>query len=71
MSPEGFEPTISTGERLQTYDLDRAVTGTDQKLLQLRGKFSHQPHWLQLRQQVEALEEASCLSCTPNSRNFS
>jgi len=24
----GFEPTISTGERPQTYTLDRAATGT-------------------------------------------
>ena len=28
MPPVGFEPTISTGERLQTYALDRAATGT-------------------------------------------
>jgi len=28
MSPVGFEPTISAGERLQTDDLDSAVTGT-------------------------------------------
>jgi hypothetical protein len=28
MLPVGFEPTISAGERLQTYALDRAVTGT-------------------------------------------
>jgi hypothetical protein len=28
MSPVGFEPTISAGERPQTYALDRAVTGT-------------------------------------------
>jgi hypothetical protein len=26
MSPVGFEPTISAGERPQTYVLDRAVT---------------------------------------------
>jgi len=25
----GFEPTISAGERPQTYALERAVTGTD------------------------------------------
>ena len=25
----GFEPTISAGERQQTYALDRAATGTD------------------------------------------
>ena len=29
MSPVGFEPTISAGERVQTYALDRATTGTD------------------------------------------
>ena len=27
MSPVGFEPTVSAGERLQTYALDRAATG--------------------------------------------
>jgi hypothetical protein len=27
MPPVGFEPTISAGERLQTYTLDRAATG--------------------------------------------
>ena len=28
MPPVGFEPTISAGERLQTYALDRAATGS-------------------------------------------
>ena len=28
MTPVRFEPTISVGERLQTYALDRAATGT-------------------------------------------
>jgi len=28
MSPLGFKPTISSGERSQTYALDRAATGT-------------------------------------------
>ena len=28
MPPVGFEPTISAGERPQTYPLDRAATGT-------------------------------------------
>ena len=28
MPPVGFEPTISAGERLQTYALDHAATGT-------------------------------------------
>jgi hypothetical protein len=27
MPPAGFEPTITESERLQTYALDRAVTG--------------------------------------------
>jgi len=29
MPSVGFEPTISAGERLQTYALDRAATRTD------------------------------------------
>jgi len=29
MSPAGLEPTISAGERPQTYALDRAATTTD------------------------------------------
>jgi len=28
MPPVGFEPTISAGERPQTYTFDRAATGT-------------------------------------------
>ena len=28
----GFEPTISAGERPQTYALDRAATGTGNKI---------------------------------------
>jgi len=32
MPPVGFEPTISAGERLQTYALDRAVTGTGTRI---------------------------------------
>ena len=36
MPPVGFEPTISAGERLQTYALDRAATGTDCHLNTLR-----------------------------------
>jgi len=38
MPPVGFEPTISAGERPQTYTLDRAATGTG-KLLHLVGRF--------------------------------
>ena len=29
MSPAGFEPTVSAGERPQTYALDSAATGTE------------------------------------------
>ena len=32
MTPVGFEPTISAGERPQTYALDRAATGTGANL---------------------------------------
>ena len=28
MLPVGFEPTVSAGERSQTYPLERAATGT-------------------------------------------
>ena len=28
MPPVGFEPTVSAGDRPQTYALDRAATGT-------------------------------------------
>ena len=31
MPPVGFEPTISAGERPQTYVLDRAATGIDKQ----------------------------------------
>ena len=32
MHPVGFEPTVSAGERPQTYALDRAATGTGMKI---------------------------------------
>jgi len=32
MPPVGLEPTFSAGERLQTYALDRAATGTGSAL---------------------------------------
>ena len=35
MPPAGFEPTISAGERPQTYALDRAAIGTGKKKEQL------------------------------------
>jgi hypothetical protein len=33
MFPAGLEPTISVGERPQTYALERAATGTSYKLI--------------------------------------
>jgi len=33
MTPAGIEPTISAGERTQTYVLDRAATGTGGRLI--------------------------------------
>ena len=35
MPPVGFEPTISAGERPQTYALDGAATGTGATILVL------------------------------------
>ena len=40
MPPVGFEPTISAGERPQTYALDRAATVTD---TQTSTKIKYQP----------------------------
>ena len=39
MPPVGFEPTISAGERSQTYALDRAATGTGGILVLTVAKF--------------------------------
>ena len=35
MPPVGFEPTVSAGERPQTYALDRAATGDGPKHVEL------------------------------------
>ena len=35
MPPVGFEPTISADERLHTYALDRATTGTGPLAIEL------------------------------------
>jgi hypothetical protein len=40
----GFESTISAGEQLQTYALDRAATGTGEIKLLIIVYF----HWLQI-----------------------
>ena len=39
MSPVGFEPTISAGERPQTYAVDREATRTDSKVILLLVKY--------------------------------
>ena len=36
MPPVGLEPTISAGERPQTYALDRASTETDKRYIMLQ-----------------------------------
>jgi len=36
MLPVGFEPTVSAGERPQTYALDRAATGTGSTVVLVR-----------------------------------
>ena len=42
MPPVGFEPTISAGERPQTYALDRAATGTGVEDLYVRQRYKAQ-----------------------------
>jgi hypothetical protein len=37
-APVGFEPTISAGERAQTYALDRAATGTGHQAVKKKVK---------------------------------
>ena len=41
MPAVGFEPTISAGERSQTYALDRAATGTGMLVIQFTFKVFH------------------------------
>ena len=36
MPPVGIEPTVSAGERPQTYALDRAATGTGDEIKRAR-----------------------------------
>ena len=44
MPPVGFEPTISAGERPQTYALDRAATGTGLTFRRLMSTIVDVPH---------------------------
>ena len=48
MPPVEFEPTISAGERPQTYALDRAATGTGNVVIILTelSLFIHSIHFL-------------------------
>ena len=43
MPPVGFELKISAGERLQTYTLDRAATGTGPLIVYSTRSYSKQP----------------------------
>jgi len=64
MPPVGFEPTISAGDRPQTYALDRAATGTGTFLL-------HKLHivWQETRHNTLILKLSVCPS-TDNSSIF-
>ena len=59
MPPVGFEPTISAGERPQTYVLDRAATGTGRHLI-YRCKFAVLPF----------LVRTKCTETSHNIRGF-
>jgi len=68
MPPAGFEPTISAGERPQTYALDRAATGTDNilysSLKYFRSGVHKFPKHLGATSKLRApefLHEASCV----------
>ena len=52
----GFEPTISAGERPQTYALDRAATGTGRKKIVLTYLF-------QVKGQVQGTGSFELLLC--------
>jgi hypothetical protein len=39
MPPAGLEPTVAAGERPQTNALDRAATGTGERLITLQKSF--------------------------------
>jgi len=63
--PMGFEPTIPTGERPQTYALDRAASNLLDKLtvLQLVNKF---PTFYVTQRFITAFTSACHLSLSPN-----
>ena len=85
MPPVGFEPTVSAGERPQTYALDRAATGTDSVYLSeiitkateaLREVFDrlHARDSLQLSQSLQTIvsdsPKAWWLSCVSPARQL-
>ena len=45
MHPVGFEPTISAGERPQTYALDRTATGTGEPIIKTTKYETRQFKW--------------------------
>ena len=54
----------------QPKGVPRGISQDYPKLLQLRGKISHQLHRLQLRQEVEALQNAGCKPSNTNRCNI-
>ena len=63
----GFEPTISAGERLQTYALDCMATGTGHIITiqryKINGQSIHIPQNFNLHQQCCKSLKFHCLSC--------
>ena len=53
MSPVGFEPKISAGERPKTYALDRAATG----LAELIKYSRNSPHFMEPAGSLRCLQE--------------
>ena len=67
MPPVGFEPTISAGERPQTYALDCAATGAGKWWTLLLNKLMFCVHLLFLRRAqlyVAFTEQANAISAT-------
>ena len=57
MPPVGFEPTISAGERPQTYALDRAATGTGASWFVLFVFVATAPQWARVSSFTRFLDQ--------------
>ena len=69
MPPVGFEPTISAGERPQTYALDRAATGTGSNFC-CRTSYDAQSSTLFLQSSVRSTVGRIILSTQPSSHSY-